>query len=576
MPRCKNSHNACSSTYSRAQRINCRFLWRIVWLFSMVGLCSFPAFAEESPERLVSSSESSKQEMQPMKATQEIVGIAGQSSIESVQARPVDQSAALRKPATSTVPEARSPTAVPTQQSSASSLPATSTPAPASRAPLSMDPVHANPLFRQEPVTATVRREPTQVLPNDARTEPSKSATGETQREREEVSDTAQRVPQDNNRSNAVGQPKPESMKLQRSGSLIGQSVKKPNVVKSTKPVKELREIVVVSVDMKEAESVRKYLATQGVGIVNRRKLGNLGLVSSTFRYSEPHDEASLRKLIEAAFPESSIEANQRFYLLSQKQTIKKNHVLGHILAKVPLPSRCASKQHIAMLDATVAEGVLDKSSKRIKVYQVRKAAAEPSEHGTSVASLLISETNEFPGLLSGAYLSAINVFYPDEDGELETRTDWVLAGLDVLAGLSPKPVVVNMSFGGGYSQILAQVFDRLSKQMYFVAAAGNSGTEQAVFPAAYASVYGVGALNGNGARLKLSSHGEHVSVFAPGEDIWTRNAYGEGFYAQGSSYAAPFAAAAIAKLLEQGGRVDEYLASLGDTKKLSFEGLCI
>jgi subtilisin family serine protease len=129
----------------------------------------------------------------------------------------------------------------------------------------------------------------------------------------------------------------------------------------------------------------------------------------------------------------------------------------------------------------------------------------------------------------------------------LHTRTDWLLSGLDRLLAL-PAPVqVVNLSFGGGYSRLLESIVQRLQSRMQFVAAAGNDGTEGLRYPAAYPGVVAVGAVDARLQRLRQSNFGAGLSLVAPGEDIWTLDEQGQGYFASGTSLAAPFVSAALA-----------------------------
>ena len=55
------------------------------------------------------------------------------------------------------------------------------------------------------------------------------------------------------------------------------------------------------------------------------------------------------------------------------------------------------------------------------------------------------------------------------------------------------------------------------SRGLIMVASAGNKPTGKAVYPAAYESVIGVGALSPDGTPWKKSNYGESVMVYAPG-----------------------------------------------------------
>lgn len=79
------------------------------------------------------------------------------------------------------------------------------------------------------------------------------------------------------------------------------------------------------------------------------------------------------------------------------------------------------------------------------------------------------------------------------------------------------------------------------------VAAAGNTGQNRALFPAAYDCVIGVGAVDSKAQRASFSTYGLGVDVVAPGvsiygADLMGESGYGRGDYgsASGTSFAAP------------------------------------
>lgn len=78
---------------------------------------------------------------------------------------------------------------------------------------------------------------------------------------------------------------------------------------------------------------------------------------------------------------------------------------------------------------------------------------------------------------------------------------------------------VINLSLGGlGPSQSLEDAIDRAyGAGKLVVAAAGNEGTDEATFPAAFANVVGVGAVGRSGERAPYSNVGPSVDLVAPG-----------------------------------------------------------
>jgi subtilisin family serine protease len=93
---------------------------------------------------------------------------------------------------------------------------------------------------------------------------------------------------------------------------------------------------------------------------------------------------------------------------------------------------------------------------------------------------------------------------------------------------------------------------DAASKGLVIVASAGNEPTGRPVYPAAYLSVIGVGALGPDGTIWKQSNFGSFVSLYAPGFATLPVGYKGDpGSYA-GTSIAAAFTANRIAEYLSR------------------------
>ena len=85
---------------------------------------------------------------------------------------------------------------------------------------------------------------------------------------------------------------------------------------------------------------------------------------------------------------------------------------------------------------------------------------------------------------------------------------------------------------------------------LFLVAAAGNEPIGRPVYPAAYSSVIGVGALEPHGSKWPASNYGEFVMVYAPGYATLPIGYQGEpGLYA-GTSIASALVAHEVARLL--------------------------
>lgn len=359
----------------------------------------------------------------------------------------------------------------------------------------------------------------------------------------------------------------PPQVQRNNSGHLLNQPPPAPPPLRKTsaKDLPPLRQILVAAADLQTAEQQRRQLAALDLRITSRKVLDNLGLVISVFKLPEDADPQALRESVESLLGQTA-ELNQRYRLLAGDRRSYAQAMVGS-----GAPSHCRQSPLLAMLDSRVNPDSGGLGGDRVRVEDIT-GTAEPHAHGTGIASLLVSDHPQFPGLLPRARLLAVNVFADDGRGEQETRTDWLLAGLDRIA--AAEPVALNLSFGGVYSALLEQTFERLAKNMLLVAAAGNGGGEEQVYPAAYTSVYAVGGLDARGRPTRRSNRGAHVQLFAPGEDIWTTDGKGGGVYASGTSFATPFATAALALAKNNGLSPSGYIASL-ESKRVDFRPLC-
>lgn len=340
-----------------------------------------------------------------------------------------------------------------------------------------------------------------------------------------------------------------------------------PANAESQTPLPPLRQLLVNAVDMTAAEKQRRVLAPLGLKIHSRKTLAALGLVISVFRLPETDDPEHILQQARALLGTAAVELNQRYALLA---SAKRSY--AQLLVHAGSPSGCRQSVSLAMLDSQV-NATLPLFSGRVVAEDATGKLPPPHEHGTAVAGVLVSDDENFPGLLPKATLLAVNVFADDGAGGQETRTDWLLTGLERVA--QQQPLALNLSFGGAYSQLMDGVLKRLSQHMVLIAAAGNQGTDTRLYPAAYDSVVAVGGVDARGLPMAQSNFGSHVALKAPGEDIWMVNQNGRGFYASGTSFAAPFATAALALVKLKQQLVETYLSALPN-KQVNFASLCL
>lgn len=111
----------------------------------------------------------------------------------------------------------------------------------------------------------------------------------------------------------------------------------------------------------------------------------------------------------------------------------------------------------------------------------------------------------------------------------------------DALSSASPKP----------HADVVRYALDR---GCILIAASGNNGRETRYWPAAFDGVIAVGACDGERRPTGFSTRGDHVALCAPGDRILSCGLTGYQ-YVTGTSFAAPFVAAAAALLVARGQR---------------------
>ena len=167
-----------------------------------------------------------------------------------------------------------------------------------------------------------------------------------------------------------------------------------------------------------------------------------------------------------------------------------------------------------------------------------------PDAHGTAVASLLAGEAG---GGASGGQLFAADIYCGEPTGGAVTTL------AEAMAWLAREEVaVVNVSLVGPPNQLLAQLVDGMQRRGHvLVAAVGNDGpSAPPLYPAAYAGVIGVTAVDPRDRLLPEAMRGDAVDFAAPGSELWAARSGGGLARVRGTSFAAPLVARLAAREL--------------------------
>ena len=176
----------------------------------------------------------------------------------------------------------------------------------------------------------------------------------------------------------------------------------------------------------------------------------------------------------------------------------------------------------------------------------VDSSGIRPSAHGTAVLSILASRSDTIMGLMPNARFASASVFFETQTGAVRAPTSSLISALGWL--VEERVDVINISLTGPANRLLEAAIRRTqSAGVPIVAAVGNDGPAAApLYPAAYPDVIGVTAVSENKNIYRLANRGTHVDLAAPGVGVTVAAPEGRYVHRSGTSFAAPFVAAAI------------------------------
>lgn len=172
---------------------------------------------------------------------------------------------------------------------------------------------------------------------------------------------------------------------------------------------------------------------------------------------------------------------------------------------------------------------------------------ADTYGHGTHVAGLIAgSGENGYIGAAPGAEVVPLKI----TDSKAVTVSA-VCRG--IYGGINDYDCdILNLSLGinTDYKSLKEAVEYAEEKGVLIVSAVGNNGSKAELYPAAYDSVIGVGAVDETETWFYHSNHNDSVFITAPGVNVKTIGKYGGYELKSGTSFSVPLVTAAAAVML--------------------------
>lgn len=260
-------------------------------------------------------------------------------------------------------------------------------------------------------------------------------------------------------------------------------------------------------------------------------------------------------ELIEYFKQRENIEYAEPNFILMQNEVDGPNDLLYQENYQWNLPaigteqgwkvSRGKEDIEIAIVDTGVDLNHPDLRNRLVKGYNVIDEKAEPDDdngHGTHVAGIIASETNNNEGVAGMTWFSKIMPVKAMGAKGYGTTFD-IAKG--IIWAVDNGADVINLSLGNYQpSRVLEEaVRYAFERDVVMVSAAGNDGSNQPTYPSAYPEVISVAAVDHNGNRASFSNYGSYIDIAAPG--VYIPSTYFNEQYAalSGTSMAAPHVA---------------------------------
>jgi Subtilase family len=292
---------------------------------------------------------------------------------------------------------------------------------------------------------------------------------------------------------------------------------------------------------------------THGLRLIERMTLGLIDRRVVRYRIPDRRPVAALVAALRADARVADPQPNY-YYRTVEGAPAPRGNSLQYALAKVDaLRAHTIARGRgalVAVIDTGADTTHPDLAGAIVESFDAVGSARHSDPHGTAVAGI-IAANGVLRGIAPDARLLNVRAFAPASDGSFAATTFNVLRGTEWALAWHAR--VLNMSFAGPRDALLEQGITAASERgAIIVAAAGNNGASAApAYPAAYAQVIAVTAIDRADRRYAHANLGRYIALAAPGVDVLTASADHGHRVQSGTSFAAAHVSGIIAMMLE-------------------------
>lgn len=223
----------------------------------------------------------------------------------------------------------------------------------------------------------------------------------------------------------------------------------------------------------------------------------------------------------------------------------------------------------VAVLDTGIDKNHQDLAGQVIAEanFTTSATASDINGHGTHIAGIIAAKSNQLGVVGVAPDVKLINAKVADDRGRCQVHN--LAEGIIWAVDMGADIINISIQIKESSPELEEAINYAWNSGAIIVAAAGNNGSQSAVYPAAYENVIAVSATNENGGLAPLSNYGEWVDIAAPGYQIYSALPGNEYGYETGTSFAAGYVSGIAALLmgitsdLNSNGRINDEITSL-------------